>query len=184
YSLYDSWIFDRKLAGAFSLKAAYYWIIEWIALSSADKVLCDTNEHVKYFVRTFGIMEKKFSRALVGTDDFVFYPRHKTGGGKFTVHFHGHFIPLQGVEHILKAASILKGKGVYFRLIGKGQEYRKARSLAQDLKLANVDWIDKVSYSELPEYISKSDVSLGIFGDTGKAGRVIPNKVYEAAAVK
>ena len=36
---------------------------------------------------------------------------------------------------------------------------------------------------EVPEKLAEADVCLGIFGDTEKAQRVIPNKVYEAMAM-
>jgi len=36
----------------------------------------------------------------------------------------------------------------------------------------------------VPKYIKKADICLGIFGDTQKTQRVIPNKVYEAIAMK
>jgi len=150
----------------------------------AQTVLLDTHEHIKYFSQTFSCDKKKFVRSVVGTDDEVFYPRRDSGGmSNFTVHFHGGFVPLQGVEYIVKTADILKNKEIIFRIIGKGQDYKKVKGIAGGLNLSNIVWIDRVDYNELPFYISNSDVCLGIFGDTGKAQRVIPNKVYEAISM-
>lgn len=184
YSLYDSLIFDRKLARPRSVKAAYYWFLDWLSCTFADKILLDTNAHIDYFSKTFGVSWSKFLRVFVGTDNSVFYPREpKERSGAFTVHFHGKFIPLQGIEYILKAASLLKGEQIQFHILGKGQEYQRARELAEQFKLDNVIWIDRVPYSELPDWIAQADVVLGIFGDTPKTQRVIPNKVYEAIAM-
>ena len=36
----------------------------------------------------------------------------------------------------------------------------------------------------MPTHIAKADIGLGIFGDTDKAKRVIPNKAYEIIAMK
>ncbi|MBI1755469.1 glycosyltransferase [Candidatus Azambacteria bacterium] len=184
YSLYDSFIFDRKLASSLSLKVAYYWFFDWFSCVLADKVLLDTNAHIEYFVKTFGVSRSKCVRVLVGTDDKIFYPREsRERPHAFTVHFHGKFIPLQGVEYILKAASLLKNEQIAFRMVGKGQEYRRARKLADEYALNNVEWIDRVSYHELADLIVQTDIVLGIFGNTPKARRVIPNKVYEGIAM-
>ena len=101
------------------------------------------------------------------------------------VHFHGSFIPLQGIEYIIHAFNLIinkyEVKDIKLRLIGKGQESEKIKRLINSLNLFdNIEQIDKVSYETLPEYICNSGVALGIFGKNIKSDMVIPNKVYEA----
>lgn len=185
YSLYDMMVNDRKLTSSFSLKALYYWTLDWLGCLLADKILLDTNEHIKYFSKTFKTDKKKFVRILVGADDKLFFPRNEKRDDKnFLVHFHGKYIPLQGIQHILKAAKILEEeKDIRFRLVGKGQTYDSMRRLGRELGLTNVEFVDRVPYEKIPDLITEADVSLGIFGDTEKAARVIPNKIYEAMAM-
>ncbi len=185
YSLYDTMVNDRKLARPFGLKALYYWTLDWLGCLLADKILLDTNEHIKYFSQTFRTNEEKFIRIFVGADDRLFFPRNEKRNDKdFLVHFHGKYIPLQGIQHILKAAKILeKEKDIRFRLVGKGQTYDSMRRLGRELGLTNVEFVDRVPYEKIPDLIAEADVSLGIFGDTEKAARVIPNKIYEAMAM-
>ena len=184
YSLYDSWVFDRKLVPPKSLKAGYYWFLDWFNCKLADLILLDTNIHIDYFSKTFGIKNSKFIRVFVGTVDSMFYPKpvQKTSD-KFLVHFHGNFIPLQGVEYIIRAAGLLSNQDIQFQIIGQGQDYKRIKKIATELNLKNIIWIDRVAYEELSDYINKADICLGIFGETEKGKRVIPNKVYEAIAM-
>lgn len=102
-----------------------------------------------------------------------------------TVGFHGKYIPLQGVQYIVRAAEILKDcQQIQFVLIGNGQTYKEAVALAAFLGLKNIKFIDRIPFEEVPVHIRSFDMCLGIFGDTPKAKRVIPNKVYEYMAMK
>jgi glycosyltransferase involved in cell wall biosynthesis len=92
-------------------------------------------------------------------------------------------IPLLGVDTIVRAARLLRGDDVRFEIIGTGQTLDEARALAVELGTDNIDWVGRVPYVELPRRIARADVVLGIFGDTVKAARVVPNKVYQAMAM-
>lgn len=103
---------------------------------------------------------------------------------KFSVLFWGNFIPLQGIEYIINAAKILeKFSDIKFIIIGDGQTKKDILNLAEDLKIKNTTFLSRLPLEELPSYIKEADICLGIFGNTGKAKRVIPNKVYEAVAM-
>lgn len=183
-SIYNSVVLDRAQAKPKSLRALYLWYIDKISMSLADIVLFDTKEHIKYASKEFGIGEAKFRRIFVGADTTVFYPREKSNSDSFRAIFYGHYIPLQGVEYIVRSAKILENhKDIVFELIGDGQEKKKILDLAKSLNIKNINFVDNVSIGDLAEKIANSDVCLGIFGKTEKAKRVIPNKVYECVAM-
>lgn len=185
YSVYDMWVGDRKLVSRLSIKALYYWLSDQLCCWFADAILLDTTAHIDYFLKTFLVKKDKFKRVFVGTDDEVFFPGEtKKESGEFRVHFHGKFIPLQGIMYIVEAAALVQKEEIRFQIIGRGQDYGRARELAEKLNAQNIKWIDRVPYNELAVYMQKADVCLGVFGDTEKTLRVIPNKVYEAIAIK
>lgn len=185
FSIYDNWVNDRKYLKPYNPKSFYYLFKDWLSCILADKIILDTYEHIKYFNKVFNIRQSKFFRVLVGTDDTVMYPREvNKKSNEFVVEFHGNYIPLQGVDVIVKSAKLLEAEGIIFNLIGKGQEYKKIRNLAKELGVDNINFIDPVSYQELPNYMVSADVCIGLVGDVPRVARVIPNKVYEAAAMK
>ena len=98
--------------------------------------------------------------------------------------FYGQFIPLHGIEYIVRAAKILEYDKVEFTIIGIGQEYNRIRNLADELKIKNIRWIDWVKFHKLVAYINEADIVLGIFGNSDKARRVIPNKAFQTIACK
>ena len=183
-SLYDTYVFDRKLVRENGLKSLYYYFLDWITPRLANQILFDTQSHVDYVVKTFRIQPQKIHALYLGSDPDIMYPVVVEPKKGFTVHFHGKFIPLQGTKYIVQAAKLLEQKGVYFNIIGSGQEYSYVRKLVQSINAQNITFIPPVPYEELKYWMAKADVCLGIFGDTEKAQRVIPNKVYEAAACR
>jgi len=113
----------------------------------------------------------------------LFIPRIKPDepDGNFIVEFHGGFTPLQGIEHIIDSAKILqdKNENIKFLITGSGQTFDDITEMSRNLGLSNVEFVGKKPLSDLPSYIMRGDVCLGIFGNTAKALRVIPHKVYE-----
>lgn len=185
-SHYGGYILDRKKFPKHGWRAKYYKFLDKWSCRLADVVLLDTEAHINFFLKEFGLDKGKFRRLFVGTNSELFYPRDvlEEKHGNFLIHFHGYYIPLQGVKHIIKAAKLLEGRDIQFNLIGRGQTHSDDLKLARELGVKNINFIGPVPYHVLPEYINKADICLGIFGDTDKAELVIPNKVFEALACK
>jgi len=183
-SAYDSMILDRQVYSKFSFQAVKYYLLDWLACILADIILLDADEHIKYFVKTFKISKSKFRRLLVGSDNNILYPREQKKETKnFLVHFHGTYIPLQGIPYIVKAAKILEKEDMEFNLIGRLDTYGEAIDLSKELGLNNINFIDYMPYAELGEYMVRADICLGMFGATGKAIRCSAFKVVEAIAM-
>lgn len=187
YSLYDSWVMDRSLVQQRSLKAKYYWFLDWLNCKLSDRILLDTNEHIKYFINTFKINKDKFLKVLVGSlavSQQELKAVADEENKKFKIFFYGKYIPLQGVEYIVRAAKILENEhDIEFDILGSGQESKTIEKLFEKLQIKNINFIDRVPYSELVNKMNKADICLGIFGKTSKARRVIPNKIYDAIAL-
>lgn len=183
-SHYGGYILDRRYFDGKSLRAKCYRYLDKKSCDLADVVLLDTQAHIDFFVREFGLPPSKFKRVFVGTDPDIFFPAGKEGqpNRNFTVHFHGNYIPLQGVEYIIRAADLLKNENTVFNLIGRGQTYKSVRERADMLRLQNINFLEPVAYEKLPGFINQADICLGVFGNTTKTDLVIPNKVYEAIA--
>lgn len=185
-SMYDSMVLDRKQVSANSLRARYYWWLDKISALVTDLVLIDTVEHKSYLSDEFGVSDKKVEVVYIGADTDIFYPTSERAVDNiFRVLFFGTFIPLQGIEYILRAAKLLENeRDIAFEIIGDGQEKIKMVKLAEELKCRNLVFRDFYPQSELRSKIISADICLGIFGNTEKAKRVIPNKVYECLAMK
>lgn len=186
-SLYDSLVMDRKVVGAKSLKGRLLHAVDTWACRLANVVLLDTAQHIDYFSEEFGVPREKFQRFFIGADDQIFSPPRvepeaADDPGFMALHY-GRYIPLHGMPYIVRAAKVLEDDDVSFVLIGSGDEYEPTVRLAEELGVKNIQFIENLPPAELLPYIAKADVCLGIFGDTAKAARVIPNKVYECMAV-
>jgi len=184
-SLYDSNVFDRKVYSSASLQAYKDRFLDWYSCTLVSRVLLDTREHVGYFNTMFGVSEEKCIVVPISADDSIFYPRNRVESKNvFAVHFHGMFIPLQGIQYIIHAADILRKENIIFTIIGTGQEFEVIQRQVQDAHLEDVvSLLGKKEFDTLPYYMAQADVCLGIFGDTEKTRRVIPNKLYESVAM-
>lgn len=183
-SVSDTLVSDRRKVRWTNPIAWFYYLADVISTHLADEVLIDTEAHKKFFAKRFFLKPSKIRVMYVGTREDLFHTGPKEDllpADKFNVLFIGSYIPLQGIDHIIKAAKILEeDKNIHFTLIGGGQTYDEMTELTYNLKLKNITFLDFMPIEELPHYLRSCDVALGIFGTSDKANRVIPHKVYDA----
>lgn len=182
-SSYDKQVDERGKYRPESRRARRILRWETALFRAADRILADTWEHARYFMDTFGLPAEKIFVVPVGAEESLFFPGETTGrpvSGPPEVLFFGSFIPLQGPQVIARAARIYHGPPVAWRFIGDGPLVDECREITNGLE--NVHFDPWVPYTQLGGDIRHADILLGIFGTTPKAGRVIPNKVYQAMA--
>lgn len=83
---------------------------------------------------------------------------------------------------MLAAAELLRDEPFCFVLAGEGQLSAALRRRIAQRGLVNVRWLGSLSHGELRARTLAADVCLGVFGESHKASRVVPNKVYDALA--
>jgi glycosyltransferase involved in cell wall biosynthesis len=96
--------------------------------------------------------------------------------------FVGQFIPLHGIDTIIRAARLSSSDPLEWVIIGRGQEEARIRHLLADSPPERLTWRSWVPYDQLTREIADADVCLGIFGSSTKAACVIPNKVFQILA--
>jgi glycosyltransferase involved in cell wall biosynthesis len=172
-SLADTLVEDRRRFRRGSVAARALEAIDRHSFRTADVVVADTEAHGRYLAELAGLGELPV--CFVGAEERLFRPGWRRPE-RFTVLFIGKLIPLQGVETILRAARLLPE--IPFRIVGSGQ-------LGDLLQSAptNVEHVPWVEYERLPDELRAAGCALGIFGTTGKAQRVIPNKAFQALAI-
>jgi glycosyltransferase involved in cell wall biosynthesis len=188
-SIYDTVVEDRRLLRAGGFAARTLHAVESFALRRADLVFLDTRAHARRIERLFSLVPNSVGAIWVGCETEYFYPRPAVkreamdAAHDLRVLFYGQFIPLHGIDTIIRAARLMRGDPVQWTLVGVGQETARIDALLAEQPLPKVHRTPWVDYAELPSRIAEADVCLGIFGSSEKAASVIPNKVFQIVAM-
>ena len=186
-SNYDTYVYDRKKITKYNPRAWWKFFQDWFNFTYSHYLLSDTQAHFDYWQSLFGTFKGKHFVLPVLADRTIYYPSYTPTrtNGKVTILFYGSFIPLHGIDVILKAFHILEKEQIPFQadIIGNGQTYKQMKHLYNELNLQNVTMNGAfIQETALASKIRESDVILGIFGKSQKAKAVIPNKAYQALA--
>ena len=173
-SLADTLVGDRGRFRNGSLAARALAAIDRSALRAADLVVADTEANAEDLARRGGLSPKQVAVCFVGAEERLFQPGWEPQK-PFTALFVGKLIPLHGLDTVLAAARLAPEIG--FRIVGSGQ-----LDALLATRPANVEWVPWVEYERLPGELHAAGCALGIFGTSGKARRVIPNKAFQALA--
>jgi glycosyltransferase involved in cell wall biosynthesis len=180
---------DRGLVADPSRRLRALGAVERALLALPDRILVDTAAHGEAFERTLGVAPGR--RLVVPAGAPVVYrdlasPYVPSDPGRpLSVVYFGQYIPLHGIDVVLRAAYELRDRrDIAFDLVGQGQMLPAARALAARLGLPNVHFHDTwLGAEELARtHLARAGICLGIFGAQPKADRVVPFKVYTALA--
>jgi glycosyltransferase involved in cell wall biosynthesis len=169
---------DRGAAG---LRVRLLTGLDRLAVACADLVVTDTEEH-----RQMLPAPDKGVVVLVGAPDAwraTGSPSAEAGEGPvLSVVFFGLYTPLQGAPVIAEAVrdAVAAGAALRVTMVGAGQELPRAREILAGTP--GITWHDWVEPDLLPGLVADHQVCLGIFSDTPKGLRVVPNKVYQGLA--
>jgi glycosyltransferase involved in cell wall biosynthesis len=178
-SVYDTVVLDRRTVDSDSLQARLARLLDLLAVGASDLALLDTGPQVDFAAGELGLPAGKLAAVPVGAEPWHFPAGPPPEGGPLKVLFYSSFIPLHGAETVAGAIRQLDGDDVTFTVVGRGQDRAAFDQLVAGLDDVKVhDW---VPYERLGELVSGHHVVLGLFGVTGKASRVVPGKVYQAA---
>jgi glycosyltransferase involved in cell wall biosynthesis len=177
-SLADTLGGDRARAGR--LGAAALAGVDRMTLSLADLVMADTAAGADWLAERFGVPRGRVAVVPVGAEPDRF-PAAAPPDGPPTVLVYGKLAPLHGLATVLAAA---RRPGVPpLRVIGDGQLGDWLASELRRDRPAGLSWERWVPYESLGAEVGRAAICLGIFGASAKAGRVVPNKVWQAMAV-
>lgn len=178
-SLTETLVEDRALVPARGALARLLGQLDRRGLCRADLVLADTAAHAAY-LRQLGGARARIAVWHFGVEpEFLAPPSATPRRGR--VLFTGRCLPLHGLPTIVRAAARLADRA-QVECIGDGPERASARALAARLGVG-MRWRDEVPLAALPGELARAAVVLGVFGTGRKAAMVVPNKVYQAAAV-
>ena len=184
-TLTETLVDDRRVFAPRSFKACLVRRLDRLSLRAATRIVIDTDAHRQYLIEQFGIPAHRVVVWYLGADTSVFRAAPQPlREGPLRVVFYGSFLPLHGSRTVLDAATLLgDDRRVEFVMLGDGPQRDACMRAAHDVGGGHVQFRDWVSYEQLGDLVAAADICLGIFGTTSKAAMVIPNKVYQAAAV-
>lgn len=189
-SSFDKQVNERHKFAAESTRGCRLLQWERALFALPEVIVADTSGHADYFREILGVAQSRLVLIPVGAEEELFRQqplRVKAADEPLEVLFFGTFIGLHGIETVIEAAGLYQGPPVRWRLLGEGPlrtsceaRVRELQSKSSGLDIALEGWRP---LAELPARLAAADVFLGIFGTSGKALRVIPNKVYQGLAL-
>ena len=185
-SLYETLFDDRRRVGPNSITARLASWLDSLACQHAAKVLTDTSANAEFFVANFGARAVDVAPLFVGANERLFQPQPpREPSDRLLILYYSTYLPLHGVDVVVRAAKLLEKDGVEFRLIGRGMERPRIDRLAAELAIRNCQFVDWTPYERLPGEIAAADVCLAGHFATGneKARRVIPGKAFQLLAM-
>jgi glycosyltransferase involved in cell wall biosynthesis len=104
--------------------------------------------------------------------------------GHFVITYVGAHGVANYLEQILETADLLRDTNVLFVLIGQGMRKDHLKSMAREMQLTNVVFLDPVSKADVFKYIYASDMGTSVLKNVDTFKTVYSNKTFDYMACK
>lgn len=171
--------------------------LEFFVIRKADAVIAVT-QGIKDYLINHGVDKNKVWVIENGANTELFKPikdgnvlkklrnRLRIDDNGNIVLFVGNLAPWQGIEYLLRAATIIikRNPKTKFLIVGDGIMRNKLKSLVKELNIVeDVIFTGTVPYENVPEYINISDVCVAPFTHVrNESMGLSPLKIYEYLA--
>lgn len=189
-SKYDSKVNDRKEVSPNSLMARNYLLQDKIITRLATKIVCLNNSEAKYYSEYMASYStKKIIVIPLVVDDVKLVTQKKNDDGLIKYCWWGTFIPLHGLDKIIKSFAQSDNHRAELYIFGNSDDKCQIYiDLAKSLKVGDkVHFENNFSFmnKKLPKFLLENTnvVGLGSFGDSQKAENVLVNKVVDSSCL-
>jgi len=194
FELRDIWPESIRTVGAMEKESKIVDMLEKVELflyRNSDKVVAVTDAF-KTNLMGRGIDAEKIAVVTNGSNLDLFYPREKDREllrslgleGKFIVGYIGTHGLAHSLDFIVRSIAKVSDPAIHFLFIGDGAMKKKIQTIAEELQLSNITFLDPVTKEEVPRYLSCVDVSLAPLRKEDNFKTVIPSKIFEASAMQ
>ena len=193
-SPYSALKHEQKLGRIGVLISKVVFILEKSILTHSSLVLTDTSNHADFIAKTFAIEKQKIIALPMAAVESIAPSASsqtlplawRTQPNALRVLFYGSFLPLHGVDIIMKAIASLDQSQFAFHFVGgDGERLRTFEASVANFQLNNVSHERWVSFEKLLQhYIVHADLCLGgPFGNTPQSSRVVTGKSVQCLAL-
>lgn len=189
-SMHETIVLDRKIFAKDHLLSNLIKQIDLLSLRKSALVILDTTQRQNQTKQQLGndsfTSYPKLSSVILGANTGRFqhqlFPRISN---QLVITYHGKFIPLHGVDNLIRAIYELKRQApsIKVNLIGNGQTHQHCKRLVKRLGLKNIIFHGFLTDKKMIEIYRDTHIGVGVFGTSSKVGNTIPNKIYELMAL-
>lgn len=190
-SIYDTVVNDRQTVKKGSVLARIAKFKDKFLMTWADVIIFLNQSEAQYYQSVAGVRVDQAKIAIIPLCvDFrkELFIEKRSDRSSFNVCWWGTYIPLHGLDNIVKAFSLVQNNNIKLYIFGNSDEAAEPyKTLINELGLADRVFIDNqptFSNGRLAPFLAENcDLALGNFGSSEKAQTVLINKLVDSLSL-
>lgn len=124
------------------------------------------------------------SESLLNTFDRESFRKEHNLEGRFVITYVGAHGVANHLQQILQAGKVLEDTNVLFLLIGQGMEKEKLMTMAREMGVSNVRFVNSVPKAEVFKYILASEMGTSVLKRVDTFKTIYSNKTFDYMSCK